>query len=110
MPGANCIGFGQASQTKDGSTGTGLDNTTGSPHGIPDGAKGCIITFTGAGVRWRADGTAPTTGVGHYQAANSVLTFDSWTAPGNDWRSILKKLEFSPSSSGTVTLDISYFD
>jgi len=112
MPGANLVEYQTAAAVIDGTSGINLDGTTGISGigAIPVGAKGAVITAFGAGIRWRLDGTKSTTGVGHYQAANSIITFDSWTAPGNDWRSVLKAMKFSPSSSGTVTLSISYFD
>jgi len=112
MPGGNCVGYATVSAVIDGTSGIHLDGTTGldGVGKIPGMAKGAIITCTGAGIRWRLDGTKSSTGTGHYQAANSVITFDSWTAPGNDWRSVLKKMKVSPSSSGTVVLAISYFD
>jgi len=112
MPGGNCKSYETVAATIDGTSGINLDGTTGlSGVGrIPDGSKGAIITVSGAGIRWRADGTASSTGTGHYQAANSIITFDSWSYPGIDWRNVLKKMKVSPSSSGTVTLSISYFD
>ena len=42
------------------------------------GAKRAVITVETAGMRWTADGaTAPTTSIGHLQAAADKITLDS---------------------------------
>ena len=110
MPGGNYKGYYTAAAVIDGTSDLAIDGTTNVKASLPLGAKGCIITVAGSGIRWRADGTACSTGTGHYQAANSVITFNSWSAPGTDWRNLLKDFRFCPSSSGTCTLSISYFD
>lgn len=76
---------------------------------LPASAKGIIITVEGTAMRWRADGTAATTSVGHTVSAGGSLTFDSWSDPKNNWRSILKNLSMI-STSSTSDLQISYFD
>jgi hypothetical protein len=107
MPGKNCLGFGYAQPSTQ--SVVGVDGTSGG-NTVPYQAKGCIITIETKPIRWRADGTDPTTGLGHSLAAGSSLTFDSWTSPYNDWYSVLKKLKFISSCSSTALLNISFFD
>jgi hypothetical protein len=110
MAGRNLIGYNTASTVIDGTSDMTIDGTTGTSGILPVGAKGALITVHGTGIRWRLDNTACSTGTGHYQASGSTITFDSWTSPGNDWRSCLKGFRFCPSSSGTCTIEVSYFD
>jgi hypothetical protein len=106
MSGANCIDF--ATLVPSTSVALGLDSTNASPR-LPAAAKGVIITVEGVDIRWRADGTAATTGIGHELTDGSSLTFDSWSEPQNNWRQVLKN--FSMMSGATSgTLSISYFD
>lgn len=108
MPGGNLISFTTA-PTPTTTWAPGLDNTTATFCVIPQGAKGCIITIETAPVRWRADGTDPTTSIGHYIANSGSLTLDSWTAPGTNWKSVMRKIKFC-GTSATAALHVSFFD
>jgi len=109
MPGANCLGYNTISPTTYTTCCYSINGTTAVLANPPHGAKGAILSIETAAVRWRIDGTDPTTGTGHPQAAASTLTFDSWTAPGSDWGEVMKKLRFI-GAAGTPTIFVSYFD
>ena len=110
MPGVNLLQFVEASTIIDGTSDMAIDGTTNVTASIPRLARGAVVTVSGSGIRWKLDGNACSTGSGHYQAAGSVITFDSWTAPGGDWNQALKNFRFCPSSSGTCSIAVSLFD
>lgn len=85
--------------------------TDGSPT-LPDRANGCIIVTETDKIRWRADGTNPGSSTGVYMAAASSLTFDSWSSPRKNWRSVMKGLRFirDTASTADAKLNIHYFD
>jgi len=85
-----------------------LSLTSATPT-LPDRARGCLITVETDQVRWRADGTAPTNTEGHLLEAGDVLSFNSWDAPGQNWRSILKAILFIRVTND-AKLKISWFD
>lgn len=60
---------------------TGLD--TAKPVKPPVGASLAIIRCTGADVRWRDDGQAPTATVGYPLAVGDELQYDSQTGMFN---------------------------
>ena len=82
-------------------------STAASPV-MPDRAKGMILTVETDKVRWRDDGTAPTTTEGHLLNNGDVLTFDSWTN-GVNWRSVLKAIQFIHVTNDAA-LKISWYD
>lgn len=55
-------------------------------------------------VRWRSDGTAPTTTEGHVMAVNTSLSFT-----GANYRQLLKDIQFIRVTSDAA-LKITYFD
>lgn len=59
------------------------------------------------GVRWRADGTDPTSSVGIALAADNVLDLSD---PMGNYVSLLEKVKFIRSGAADATLDIEYFD
>lgn len=64
----------------------------------PAGAQFAIITVETAAVRWRDDGTAPTSTIGMLQAIGSTFTYF-----GN-----LAKIQFIQVAAG-ASLDITYY-
>lgn len=77
---------------------------------LPSRAKGCVISIETDKVRWRSDGDAPSSTVGHEQAAASTLTFDSWSEPRNDWKQTLRAIQFIRSGTNDAKLMIHYYD
>ena len=79
---------------------------------VPAGAKGAIITVQTAAVAFRMDGTAPVAAAGSSTVLNveDILTFDSWTYPGNNWRSVLKAIQFVENTVTDGVLAIEWFD
>lgn len=57
-------------------------------------------------VRWRADGTAPTTTVGILIAAGAVLDL---TDPMGDYGSVIAKIQLI-ATSADATVDVEYFN
>lgn len=105
MEGCNCVDFDTITVST-----TAVDLEDGGLGAIPARAKGCLISIETDKVRWRADGTAPTSTVGHEQASASTLTFDSWSEPRKNWRSVLKLIQFIRSGTNDAKLMIHYFD
>jgi len=103
MGGQNCIDYDYLTVS---STALGLDSGT---VGIPDRAKGCVITLENSPVRYRIDGTDPTATEGHLFNVGGVLSFDSWTVPSQNWRQSLKAIRFIRTNTD-AKLKISYFD
>jgi hypothetical protein len=66
--------------------------------GIPAGATSALIDFEGNAVRWRDDGTAPTTSVGMPLPVGQFMTFNS----------SLTALRFI-SQSGTAVLNVAFY-
>ena len=108
MAGRNCLGFATFSAST-GSTGVAnIDGSTGVLVTSPYGASGAILSVETAEIRFRIDGTDPTTAIGHPLAAGSILTFDSWTSPGNNWKQALKK--FRVIGVTTNVVHVSFID
>ena len=107
MPGANILGYVTFSAATAATGVCNIDATTGALVSPPFGAKGAILTVETAAIRWRMDGTDPTTSNGHPLAAASTLTFDSWTS-GNNWKQCLKKIRFIGTATNVV--QVSFFD
>jgi len=76
---------------------------------MPNTAHGCIITLEDDYVRWRDDGTAPTTTEGHQMTPGEVMTFDSWTVPRNNWKEVLRAIKFIRVTTD-AKLKISWYD
>jgi len=83
----DCLGYQQITSL---SAATGLT--------VPSGATMALIIPENQSVRWRDDGTAPTTGVGMLLPVNSTLNYD-----GN-----LQNLRFIEILA-SATLNISYY-
>jgi len=77
--------------------------TDGSPS-LPDTAKRMYITCETDAVRWRADGTDPTTSEGHQLASGDSISFT-----GANYRQLLEKIRFSKVTN-TAALKITYYD
>ncbi len=71
-------------------------------------AFGAVMTVETDQVRYRMDGTDPTSTEGHLLNAGDILTFDSWSQ-GINWRSVLNKIRFIRVSSDAA-IKISWFD
>ena len=66
---------------------------------VPTGAKIAVISVTGAGVRYRDDGTDPTASVGMPLPSGTV----GWTYSGD-----LEAIKFIE-QTGTAALNVSYY-
>lgn len=78
---------------------------------MPSRAKGAVITVEDAQIRYRGDGTAPTATEGHvFSPGDPPLTFDSWTAPGNNYKQVLNAIRFIRSGGADGKLKISWYD
>ena len=75
----------------------------------PGDAKHAIIRVTGAPVRWRADGTAPTSTVGMYADVGQFL---EWMELQNSYGGFLRKVQFirDTSAGADASLEVAYFD
>ena len=75
----------------------------------PGTAKHAIIRVTGAPIRWRADGTAPTSTVGMYADVNQFI---EWMELGNTYSGILRNIKFirDTSAGADASLEVAYFD
>ena len=100
--GVNCIDYAILAVSN---TAVGLASATPAMTGK---TQGVIVTVETDQVRWRADGTAPTSTEGHLMNTGDVLSFDSWTSNQN-WRSVLTAIRFIRVTTD-ATLKISYFD
>jgi len=79
---------------------------------VPAAAKGASIVVQTAQVCYREDGTAPVAAAGSSTVLNvgDELAYDSWTHPGNNWRSVLKKVQFIEYTATDAKLSIHYYD
>jgi len=66
----------------------------------------CIIQVTAADVRWRADGTAPTTSVGIVVAAGSNIEFMDGTI---NYQSLIERIQFIRDGSVDAVLEVAFF-
>ncbi len=71
---------------------------------LPDACNRAFITAENDAVRWRADGTDPTSSIGHVLAKNDSISFTSINYHG-----FLKKIRFIRVTTD-ATLRITYFD
>lgn len=76
---------------------------------IPSEAKGALITVETDQIRWRADGSAPTSTEGHLLNVYDTLQFDSWTLPKKNWRQVLNAIRFIRVTND-AKLKITWFD
>jgi len=79
----------------------GLANST---PALPSKAKRVYITTETDAIRWRADGTNPSTSEGHVLAVNDSISFTS-----ANYRQLLEKIRFSKVTN-TAALKITYYD
>ncbi len=98
MQGINIIDYATLSVA-----GTIVALTDGSPS-LPAKAKRMYITVETDAVRWRADGTNPSTSEGHQLASGDSISFT-----GANYRQLLEKIRFSKVST-TAALKITYYD
>ncbi len=79
--------------------------------GIPTGAKGALMTIDQKALRMRDDGTDPAADEGHLLNVGDVLTFDSWSVPKAQWKSVFPRMKFIPAVAGTTGyVRISWYD
>ena len=64
---------------------------------VASGATGAVISVEGAPVRWRGDGTAPTSAIGHLMAVGT------WIVSQHDID--LRTAQFTPRSSSRNRLE-----
>jgi len=72
--------------------------------------KGAVITIEDADVRYREDGTAPTAAEGILLEIGDNLVYDSWTVPSQDWRSVLRAIQFIRTGTVSAALKIHWYD
>lgn len=75
----------------------------------PGTAKHALIRVTGAPVRWRADGTAPTATVGMFADINQFIEF---MEVHDTYSGILRSIQFvrDTSAGSDASLEVAYFD
>jgi len=73
-------------------------------------AKGAVMTLETAPIRFRDDGEAVTATEGHLLNVGDTLTYDSWTVPRENWRSVMSKLQVIRTGATSGALKISWFD
>jgi len=83
--------------------------TTCSPV-MPSQAKGAVITLETAPIRWRDDGEVASATEGHRMNVGDVLTFDSWTVPKLNWRTVLARIQVIREGATSGALKISWYD
>jgi len=85
-----------------------------STGGIPARARGLMMTVESAGLRLRLDATAATTGVagGDLLNVGDVFVLDSWTVPGQNWRSVMLGMRMIANAGDGTTSNVSihFFD
>lgn len=71
-------------------------------------ARHLLIYVGGNPIRWRGDGTDPTSTTGMFVAAGSYI---DWTNADDDFLSLLNKVKFirDTTAAGDATLAIAYF-
>jgi len=77
---------------------------------MPGGAQGAVITVEAAQIRYRDDGTAPEAAEGHILNVGDVLLYDSWTVPRNNWKQVLKAIQFIRTGGTDGMIKISWYD
>ncbi len=78
-----------------------IDNSTAEgPSSIPAGAKAALVSVRGEKVRWRSDGSPPTTAIGHPIDVDDYAEFAT-----SDLESIL----FISTSGTNANVDITYY-
>ena len=110
MSGQNCVDY--ATLAVDAAV-TLLDDASPALNGVATPgmlrAKGAVITVETDQVRYREDGDAPSSSEGILLNVGDVLTYDSWTVPKTNWRSVLKALIFIKVTTA-AKLKIHYYD
>lgn len=66
-----------------------------------------LIYVGGGPIRWRADGTSPTSTAGMYAAAGSYI---DWTDVVTNYRGLIENVEFIRTTGTSATLAVVYLD
>ena len=77
---------------------------------MPSQAKGAVMTLETAPIRIRDDGETVSTTEGHLMNVGDTLTYNSWTVPRENWRSVMSKLQVIRTGATSGALKISWFD
>jgi len=85
-------------------TAKGLADATPAITAVTPTVKRAVITLETDQVRWRCDGTAPTSSEGHLMEVGSALSFMS-----NGYQQTLNKIKFIR-VTGDAALKITYYD
>ena len=72
---------------------------------LPAKCNRIYITCETQPVRWRADGTDPTSTTGHILAKDDSISFT-----GANYRQLLEKIRFIATAAGDGALKLTYFD
>lgn len=102
MGGLNHIGEQTLSVT---GTSGGLTLPTGATVSRPKHASFRVVS--GSPVRWRADGTDPTTTAGSLLNIGDVM---EWLEPLWDYYGMISRVEFISTTGSTATVEVTYFD
>lgn len=105
MSGVNNTGYSTLTVTDTAS----VVSTAASPA-MPGGTKGAIIAVETAAIRYREDGTAPTSTEGELVNAGERIVYKSWGVPGANWRSVLKALQVIRTTGTSANLKIHWYD
>lgn len=83
-------------------------STSSVPLTTPTG-KHCMIRVRTSPIRWRADGTDPTSSVGFYADVGTVIEFMDGEA---SYEGVMRKIEFirDASAGADAVLEVHYFD
>ena len=108
--GQNSVGFDVVTVTS-----TGQKTLEEGTNGIPNGARGLIMTIETNAVRIRYDNStvAVSTGVdnGMILNNNDVFVLDSWTVPKSNWRQVMLSMRIIADVAGsTGDAVVHYFD
>ena len=84
-------------------------STAASPAMVSQ-AKGAMMSVETAPIRWRDDGTAPTSTEGHLLMPGDILNFNSWTVPYQNWKEVLRAIQVIRTGTDNGLLKISWYD
>ena len=109
--GSNSVGFSTVSLTSTGQK----TLAEGSTQGVPQAAKGLILTVEAGACRIRFDNstTVVSTGVGNGTLLNNndVFVLDSWSVPKTNWRQAMLSLRMIADVAGsTSNVEVHYMD
>jgi hypothetical protein len=100
----NCVGHSKITVSN-----VSINLATGGSTTMPNTARGCQVTVETDQVRYREDGTAPTSSTGHLLNSGDIYTCDSWSRPNANWDSLMRLTNFIR-VTGDATLMVSWYE